>query len=97
MITIDVKKLVLRFGGRAELLRRLQASQLGPITVEGVDKWFERSSIPIRRLLDLLVLADREGERLDLYAYLIQKGKHDDQHIGRSSAPGTEQIGRAHV
>lgn len=82
---IDAKTIVKRFGGRMELYRRLSA--IGhPISVKTIEKWMERDSIPTKRLIVLMRLANKEGRNLNLQDYIKTDNElHDKQDDGRAS------------
>lgn len=71
MIQLDAKRIVLRFGGRIELWRRL-AAHGHHISVKTIEKWMERNSIPSNRLLVLIDLAKKERAPIDLDDYVIK-------------------------
>jgi len=81
---IDAKTIVKRFGGRMELYRRLSA--IGhPISVKTIEKWMERDSIPTKRLIVLMRLANKEGRNLNLHEYIKTDNElHDQQDDGRT-------------
>lgn len=64
----DVARLIQRFGGRAQLHRRLVARGFSA-SVKMVEKWRERGNIPPRWLSELLTIAEEEGRPIDLAEY----------------------------
>jgi hypothetical protein len=63
--SLDIKKLVTRFGGRIELWRRMKARGFD-LSVKTIEKWGERDSVPANRLLQLLELAKYENKPINL-------------------------------
>ncbi len=72
MTRLDAKRIVLRFGGRSELWRRM-AKHGHHVSLKTIEKWMERNSIPTARLLVLFEIARKEGKPLELEDYVIKK------------------------
>lgn len=64
----DVARLIQRFGGRAQLHRRLVARGFS-VSVKMVEKWRERGNIPPTWLAEMLTIAQEEGRPIDLAEY----------------------------
>lgn len=69
MSQLDVKSLVKRFGGTAELVRRLNAKGW-EATEHMIWKWYGRGSVPGEWQLRLAQLAEAEGRPLNIMDYL---------------------------
>ena len=68
--SIDTRKLLKTFGSVSDLQLALEIHEL-PVPKAGtVRQWHSRKSLPIDWLATLLLLADRQGGRLDLYEYV---------------------------
>ncbi len=68
--TIDVARLIKRFGGRTKLRASLSTKGIN-LSIQAFDKWRERQSIPIARLLQLGQLAESEGNPFRLNDFII--------------------------
>lgn len=64
----DVPRLIKRFGGRAQLHRRLTARG-HTVSVKMVEKWRERGNIPPIWLAELLTIAEEEERPINLAEY----------------------------
>lgn len=64
-----VEVLIRRFGGAAELSRKLSERKLSPITEDGINKWRWRGEIPMDRLLDLQKLGRIENKPVNIVYY----------------------------
>lgn len=69
--TLDIKKLIARFGGRIELWRRMNARGY-KLSVKTIEKWGERKSIPSSRIMELLELASHEKHPINLNDYVVR-------------------------
>jgi hypothetical protein len=66
---VDVKSVVGRFGGRAQLWRSLTAAGI-EISPRTIDNWVDRGQIPIDRFTELVLLARLQGWKLIINDYL---------------------------
>lgn len=64
----DVARLILRFGGRTQLHKRLVARGYR-VSIKMIEKWRERGNIPPVWLAELLTMALEEGRPIDLTTY----------------------------
>jgi|19_taG_2_1085344.scaffolds.fasta_scaffold30053_3 hypothetical protein len=75
MHTLDIVKLVERLGGRQALAKKLTESALcRSVSVKGIEKWCERQTMPLSRLLDCMVLSRKAGKSIDVNKLIQKKG-----------------------
>ena len=73
MHRLNARQLVKDLGGQASLHRKLNEGHKGErITLEAIEKWCERDSIPGKWLVELSTLANKEKIDLQLANYIIQ-------------------------
>lgn len=65
----DVPAIVKFFGGRVELVRKLEYHNILHISTAAIDKWQHRGSIPASRLTDLQALARALRKKFDPKAF----------------------------
>lgn len=71
--TLAARKLVKHLGGQAALHRRLNAGKSPErISLEAIEKWCERDSIPGRWLAELLSLAKKDKIQIDVDDYIVK-------------------------
>ncbi|CAB4150070.1 hypothetical protein UFOVP549_38 [uncultured Caudovirales phage] len=78
--TLDIKKLVARFGGRMELWRRMNARGY-KLSVKTIEKWGERNSVPSPRIMELLELATYEKHPINLNDYLVRSAPNAGESL----------------
>jgi hypothetical protein len=66
---INVRNVVMYFGGQAELSRRISRRN-SYLTVKGIQKWQERGQIPGTWLIKLTSLAASEGRKFELSDFM---------------------------
>ncbi len=71
VMTIDVRKVIKRFGGRTILWKKIIASG-DECHIRTIDKWIENDSIPTVRLMQLKTLADKDGFKFKIDDFLKQ-------------------------
>lgn len=67
---LDVSAIIKRFGGKTKLHRALHAMDY-PASKKAIEKWTERKTIPTRRILQLMALAQGQGRAFSLDKYLL--------------------------
>ena len=67
--TFNTKKMIKDFGGRTQTALKLRQHGFD-ITVDGIDKWNKRSSVPFKALTTLQVIAKNEKIRFDMMDYI---------------------------
>lgn len=67
---VDVPAIIKRFGGVNELHQRLLAHGVD-VNTKTIEKWRERGRIPSWRLIQILMLADREGQPISVMEYVV--------------------------
>jgi hypothetical protein len=78
--TLDIKKLVARFGGRMELWRRMNARGY-ELSVKTIEKWGERNSVPSARIMELLELATYEKHPINLNDYMVRSAPNAGESL----------------
>jgi hypothetical protein len=71
---LDVTAVVRRFGGRAQLYRKLCLHKVG-ISHRTIDNWIYHGIIPMHRFIQLVAIANADGFKLKLEDY-IKNGQH---------------------
>lgn len=69
MKQMDVTGLVRKFGGRAQLYRKLCLAKI-QISHRTLDNWIYHGIIPMHRFMQLIALAENEGFKLKLEDYI---------------------------
>jgi hypothetical protein len=67
---VDVTAIIKRFGGVNELHQRLHAHGVD-VNTKTIEKWRERGRIPSWRLIQIMMLADREGQPISVMEYVV--------------------------
>lgn len=68
---LDVLGIIDVFGGRLAIRDGLDEHKIRPITLKGIDKWVERQTIPVQRLIELKELANKKGLSLSIDKFTI--------------------------
>lgn len=89
---LHVRKLISRFGGQAELCRRMNAKGYA-ITAKAIEKWIERDSIPGKRIMQLFELGISEGHPIDLHGFLLRPNNGDASSPHRHEKDQTDRAG----
>jgi len=79
--TFDVKGVIKKFGGRAQLYRKLCLAKI-QISPRTLDNWVVSGIIPLHRLLQLVAIAKEDGTTLKIDDYI----KNDKPSRNDSSA-----------
>jgi hypothetical protein len=66
---LNVRAVVLFFGGPAELSRRVKASGK-TLSVKGIEKWHERGRVPGEWIVALIALAKSEGRLFEVHDFI---------------------------
>jgi hypothetical protein len=87
--TLDVPGVIRKFGGRAQLYRKLSLAkiQLSPRTL---DNWVYHEIIPMHRFLQLIALAKQEGFKLNLNEYI--KNERTGKANSASTGAGNRNV-----
>jgi hypothetical protein len=72
MTTFDVTGVIRKFGGRAQLYRKLCLAKI-QISHRTIDNWIYHGIIPMNRFMQLMALAKDEGFKLKLDDHIITK------------------------
>lgn len=67
--TFDVRGVIKKFGGRAQLYRKLCLAKI-QISPRTLDNWVVSGIIPLHRLLQLVAIAKEDGTTLKLDDYI---------------------------
>ncbi len=67
--TLDCYKVVDHFGGLMKTSRLLAANGIN-ISVDAIEKWRRRGSIPQKQLINLAWIAKQNGIRFDIYDFI---------------------------
>lgn len=85
MTTFDVTGVIRKFGGRAQLYRKLCLAKI-QISHRTIDNWIYHGIIPMNRFMQLMALAKDEGFKLKLDDHIITKNdepsRNDSATIG---------------
>jgi hypothetical protein len=68
---LDVARLVDDFGGITETAAALNAIDPAGVSRSAIEKCCARRALPLQRVLDLMLHADRKGRPFDLRTYLV--------------------------
>lgn len=80
---MDVRGVIKKFGGRAQLYRKLCVAKIN-LSHRTIDNWINHGIIPMHRFLQLVALATNEGFKLNLSEHI----KKDDN--GSKNDSGTK-------
>lgn len=79
---IDCRKLIVRFGGPANLYRRL-CKRGFTLSYKSVEKWHQRQQIRAQWLAELVVMAQEDGHPINLLDYIRRSDQLADNPSGR--------------
>tara|TARA_B100000768_G_scaffold176660_1_gene189727 strand:+ start:2563 stop:2817 length:255 start_codon:yes stop_codon:yes gene_type:complete len=75
-ITFDSRRLVKDYGGLTATARKLTAHGY-VISVDGVDKWRRRKTVPFTAIVHLCMIAKESNRRFDLLDYVTEMDTKD--------------------
>lgn len=77
---MDVRGVIKKFGGRAQLYRKLCVAKIN-LSHRTIDNWINHGIIPMHRFLQLVALATNEGFKLNLSEHIKKddNGSKDDR------------------
>ena len=71
---IDVPGLVQFLGGPKQIEQDQQAAGIqDPVSSKTVEKWRERGTVPMQRFLDLMAIAEKNGQRLEIRNFMQRR------------------------
>lgn len=79
-IEFDSRQLVKDFGGLTATARQLTAHG-HTISVDGVDKWRRRKTVPFTAIVHLCMIAKENNKRFDLLDYVTGETDIKDERI----------------
>ena len=86
MTTFDVTGVIKKFGGRAQLYRKLCLAKI-QISHRTIDNWIYHGIIPMNRFMQLMALAKDEGFKLKLDDHITTKNdkpsRNDSARTGK--------------
>jgi len=88
-VSVDVRGLVKACGGRRALFLRFKKYGLD-IPCGTIDHWLQRTRIPAKRLIEILIMAQSEGKTLLL-------ANHIKLNFSVRCRPGAGESGKNHV
>jgi len=74
-IHMDVRGVIKKFGGRAQLYRKLCVAKV-ELSHRTIDNWIQSGIIPMHRFLQLMALAKNEGFTLNLKEHTKNERPH---------------------
>ena len=85
-LQMDVRGVVRKFGGRAQLYRKLCVAKV-ELSHRTIDNWIHHGIIPMQRFLQLMALAKNEGFTLNLREHT----KNETKKARVTDSTGTEK------
>jgi len=84
-IHMDVRGVVKKFGGRAQLYRKLCVAKV-ELSHRTIDNWIQSGIIPMHRFLQLMALAKDEGFTLNLREHTKNEPRSRDNSATKEQA-----------
>jgi hypothetical protein len=91
VIQLDCWKLIQHFGGLSKTSKLMREYGI-PVSVDVIEKWRRRGSVPSAQLITLAAIAKARGLRFDLYDFILEKNNDESDQPG-----GAEPQARAVV
>ena len=85
MTTFDVTGVIKKFGGRAQLYRKLCLAKI-QISHRTLDNWIYHGMIPMHRFMQLMALAKDEGWKLKLDDHITTKNGKPSRNDGSADS-----------